>query len=324
MGIRDQLLAAVGKSRLSERQLSVLATGSTDTIRSIRRGGAPRLDTVEELGRVVGLELQFGSRLSRPDVESRSGPRSPTEFSESRELPVYKWAAPSAKGYLRQERDSSRARAPVDLADEQAFYVVVPDDSMMPARIQRGSCCLISPCAQLEVDQRAWFRDPTGREMLRWVMRLPPGGYDLGAWEFDEVGHKRPVHVTWRREEAVDRGVVLAVYREVPTAAEPLEPAADWRPDALDELWRSARFSEAARKTEAWLDEAVKAVEAAEMEIKRGVQGGTLSDHQAELILRVVDYRLQASLRNIRSSITGDLSGEGGDASSEGGGTSSE
>ena len=47
---------------MSDRQLSMLATGSTDTIRNIRRGANPRTDTLEAICDVLGLELQIGSR----------------------------------------------------------------------------------------------------------------------------------------------------------------------------------------------------------------------------------------------------------------------
>ena len=101
MRARDKLLAAVGRSRLSERKLSTLATGSTDTIRNIRRGAVPRVDTFEALCQVLGLELQLGPALSGPDDEDALRHRSPPRFSGSRELPVYEWSNRSEEGYLR-------------------------------------------------------------------------------------------------------------------------------------------------------------------------------------------------------------------------------
>ena len=46
---------------MSDRRLSMLATGSTDTIRNIRRGVNPRADTLEAICRVLGVQLQIGA-----------------------------------------------------------------------------------------------------------------------------------------------------------------------------------------------------------------------------------------------------------------------
>ncbi len=308
MNTREQLLAAVERSRLSERRLSVLATGSSDTLRNIRKGAHPRVDTAEAFCRVLGLEIQIGPALLPPKEDGVPTTRPPTEFSGSRELPVYEWADPSEEGYLRRPDDATRAPAPVDLRDTLAFYARMPDTSMVPARVGKGDFCLISPCAQLQVDDRAWFRARTGRETIRWVTRLSETGYDLGAWHLDEAGHQAPRAVHWRREHLVDRGVVVSVYRERPTATKPLQPRADWRPDSLAELWRSAQCNKALATMCVDLDQAVSVLEEAEMKVRRLAGKGSISDFHAELLLRVLDHRLQASLGSIRSSLLSNTS----------------
>ena len=314
MGARDQLLAAVGRSRLSERRLSMLATGSTDTVRNVRRGAVPRVDTFEALCQVLGLELQLGPALSHPDDEDALRHRSPPRFSGSRELPVHEWSDPSEDGYLRARDGSRVAPAPEDVLDEQAFYLRMPDHSMVPARIWKGDYCLVSPCAQLQVDLRAWFLHTSGRETIRWVMRISAAGYDLGAWDLDEVGHQTPMAAHRKREDVVERGAVLAVYRERPSLTKRLPPVAEWRPDPLAELWRSSLFSDALKGVYADLNEAVSMVEKMETRIKRLAGQGAISGFHADQLLRVLDYRLQASLREIRSSVIGDLSDGSGDA----------
>ena len=306
MDIRERLLAAVRRSHLSERKLSKLATGADDTIRNIRRGAVPRADTLEALCSVLGLELQIAPGLISPADQTTPGPRPPTEFSTQRQLPTYEWTDRSESGY--RQHASHQTPAPVDLLDDHAFYVLMPDESMVPAGIWSSDYCLISPTAQLEVDQRGWFRSAAGRETIRWVMRLPPDGYDLAAWDLDAVGHQKPSAVHWRRDDVVDRGVVVAVYRNTPTPDEPQEAVRDWRPDALAELWRAARLSDQFKKVVEELDSTVTAVAQMEMHIKRRVTDGSISMFQAEQVLRVLDYRLQDSLRNIRSSLTTDLS----------------
>ncbi len=308
MELREHILAAVAESRLSERRLSVLATGSTDTIRNIRRGSFPRIDTLERLCRVLGLEIQIRPGLLRPHEDAVPAARPPTEFSASRELPVYDWEDRTEEGYLRRSHSAKRAPAPVDLADELAFYLQVPDDSMVPAKIGRNEFCLVSPCAKLEVDRRAWFRGPTGRETVKWVMRLSAGGYDLGSWLLKEGGHQRPTVVHWARDQVVDRAVVLAVYREEPAVTKQQEPRADWRPDGLAELWRGALLGDVPKEIAAELDKAVSILEETEMQVKRVAARGTISDFHAGQVVRVLDNRLQASVRNMRSAVTSRIS----------------
>jgi hypothetical protein len=301
--IRERLLQAVRKSRLSERKLSQLATGANDTIRNIRRGAVPRANTLEALCQVLGLELQIAPGLTPPAEQTAAARRPPTEFSTQRQLATYEWT-PSGDAY-QPHAASHNAPAPVDLLDDHAFYVRMPDVSMVPAGIWSGDYCLVSPAAQLEVDQRGWFRGAAGQETIRWVMRLPPGGYDLAAWDLDQVdavGHQKPSAVHWRRTDVIDRGVVVAVYRQEPTTEEPQEPVRDWRPDALAELSRAALFDEQFREVDAEIDRAVAAVEQMEMHITR--RAGSISPFQAEQILRVLDYRLQHSLRKIREALT--------------------
>ncbi len=308
MDLREQILAAVAESRLSERRLSVLATGSTDTIRNIRRGSFPRVDTLEALCRVLGLDLQIRpGMLPRPE-DGVPTARPPTEFSGSRELPVYDWEDPSEEGYLRRPHSANPAPAPVDLADELAFYLRVPDYSMVPAKIGKDHYCLVSPCAKLQVDQRAWFRGPTGRETVKWVMRLSAAGYDLGSWLLKDGGHQKPTVVHWTQDQVVGRGVVLAVYREEPAVTKPQEPVADWRPDGLAELWRAALLGDVPEEVAAELDEAVSVLEQAEERIKRLAESSPLSDFHAEKVVRVLDSRLQPSVRKIRAAVTSRIS----------------
>ena len=125
------------------------------------------------------------------------------------------------------------------------------------------------PCAGLEADQRAWFRHESGRETLKWIMRLSGAGFDLGAWDLDERNRQKPTRLHWKLDEVVARGVVTAVYREKPTAKRPLEPEPDWRPDARAELFRAGLLSDELGTVSEVLEEAVAAVAEAETQIKR-------------------------------------------------------
>ena len=57
MTIREQLLILMEDGGVSDRRLSMLATGSTDTVRNIRRGSNPRTDTLEAICKVLGVQI---------------------------------------------------------------------------------------------------------------------------------------------------------------------------------------------------------------------------------------------------------------------------
>ena len=59
IGFRQRLLELIDRSGVSDRRLSLLATGSADTVRNMRRGSLPRLDSLEALCRVLGCRLQM-------------------------------------------------------------------------------------------------------------------------------------------------------------------------------------------------------------------------------------------------------------------------
>ena len=61
MNFRQHLLDLIDRCGVSDRHLSILATGSSDTVRNIRRGSSPRLDSLEAICRVLGLRLQTAS-----------------------------------------------------------------------------------------------------------------------------------------------------------------------------------------------------------------------------------------------------------------------
>ena len=58
-GFRQRLLKVIGSSGVSDRQLSMQATGSADTVRNMRRGSSPRLDSLEALCHVLGFRLEM-------------------------------------------------------------------------------------------------------------------------------------------------------------------------------------------------------------------------------------------------------------------------
>ena len=73
MGLRQRLLNLMDRSDVSDRRLSLLATDSTDTVRNMRRGSSPRLDSIEALCRVLGFRLEMVP-LDEPRPTTRGGP----------------------------------------------------------------------------------------------------------------------------------------------------------------------------------------------------------------------------------------------------------
>ena len=96
--VRDQLLKLIGERDVSDRRLSMLATGSTDTVRNIRRGSSPRTDTLEALCAVLGVKIHLGPPQDDTEVsptlpasspaDGEKGPLPPTPDSEPPEAPA--------------------------------------------------------------------------------------------------------------------------------------------------------------------------------------------------------------------------------------------
>ena len=80
MGLIEDLLQAVDQSGLSDREVSLRATGHADAVRNIRRGARPRTETVEALCSAMGLVLYIGRARPPPsDEAARSSPASDSE-----------------------------------------------------------------------------------------------------------------------------------------------------------------------------------------------------------------------------------------------------
>ena len=312
MNIRAKLLAAIDASSLTDRKLSVRATGNTDTIRNIRRGVTPRADTLEKLCHAMGMILKITPVPKPPESQGAAVTRAgPAMFTGDRELPVYEWTDPSEDGHRRRTEERTWAPAPSEVSDEQAFYVRMPDDSMTPAEIRKHDYCLVSPCSPVQVDQRMWLRMRTGRETIKWVLRLTPDGFDLGAWDPEKTRQTAPTASFSKREDIVERGPVIATYREQPALSKTLERHASWRPGLLVDLWRSAQFSIALRATTDQLGQILSTVRNLEKELKHLSVRGEISDSQARQVLRALAFIIdegRESITNGTSSTTRETS----------------
>ena len=237
--------AAMVRRRLEEKRQSkhraALDHGlPQDAIRSVLNGHSPGLDRVEEICGALGLELYIGPVR---DADGALAPRPLTSFNPSVKLPVHRWAHCSPEGYLTPASGTrlDRAPAPVDLTDPHAFYARVPGFTMVPAGLEADNYCLISPCGQLKAGQRVWLRSRTGQQTIKWLIELTPTAYELRAWRPPDPpsGRQELIADRWMREAVVDRGVVVAVYRDRPSVKGKTHRAADWRPERVAARWRS-------------------------------------------------------------------------------------
>ena len=252
MALKEDEFRALIEQRLRAKGVSPIRAArsaglSRDAIRAVLRGRSPSFERAAEICRALNLDFHIGPAPSGdartpggapPETQTSEDTEPPavplTRFSSRRELPVRDWERCSPAGHLSQAGDGGSAPAPLDLPDSHAFYARARGHAMVPAGIWPGDYCLISPCAKLEVHQRAWFRQQDGRETLKWLIRLPSTGYELVSWEPpDEDGLQRMVAEQWMRADVVDRGVVLAVYRGRPSVERPPFRAPDWRADQV-------------------------------------------------------------------------------------------
>lgn len=242
MGIRADILTAIDESGVSDRALSLVATGGSDTVRNMRRGSTPNLETLEALCRHLGLDLCLRSRRGERNQASDQAQHhgdgaaspaslpSPTRFQE-KELPVRVWAYRSPKGYLTNPHEFRRAPAPEDLPNPKAFYAVTHSPSMWPAGIAPDDVCLISPGVGLTPGERVWLRNRRGQEAIMWLVEIAAAACELRAWGREDDHYRQELlRDRWQLADLVESGVVVRVFRSLPSLERPQLPVPDWRP----------------------------------------------------------------------------------------------
>ena len=89
----------------SDRKVSVLATGTDDTIRNIRRGSFPRIETLEAICGALGLEIYIGpprpENLNQLPIDAETGGGSTPGSSLAQNLYVGRFNTDSASGLAR-------------------------------------------------------------------------------------------------------------------------------------------------------------------------------------------------------------------------------
>ena len=330
MGIRDDILAAIDESGVSDRALSLLATGGSDTVRNMRRGSTPNIDTLEALCRHVGLDLRVlpqRGELGQASDQAHNhghGPASPaslpspTRFDATRQLPLRLWAFRSDNGYLTNPHETYRVPAPEDLPNAKAFYAVTHSSSMWPADIGPQDFCLISPGVGLTPGQRVWLRNRRGQETIKWLMEIAGAACELRAWgRPDDNDRQELLRDRWQLSDVVDSGVVLRVFRNKPSVERPQLPVPDWGP--LRSARRLALFGaenagEGVVSALMQLQEKLSVIEEVAGPIKTlAARGGP--DSQLLALLDIVERTRQSVL--LATAVTGTRTARGGHAGTE-------
>ena len=240
------------ENELAARRVSPLRAArgaglNRDALRSVLRGRAPSIERAADVCRALGWALRIEAPRDRqPDGadnldHARAYICSPNHFTEDVELSVREWTpAPRERFWSTQTKSQSgTAPAPVSLRDPAAFYARPKADTLTPLNIWRNDFCLVSPSAEIEAPQRVWLQDDRGRQTILCLMRMTDDSYQLVGWgpPSPKAGSAQQMFaVNLKRKEIVDRGAVVAVYRDTPSTSSITHRTAYWPPPTRDLL----------------------------------------------------------------------------------------
>ena len=231
--LRQTLLAAIDRHDASDRSLSVRATGSSDTLRNIRRGSQPRIDTAEALFRAMGaLLVVVPGAIEAEETEPRL-----THFSKSAKVPVITWTAWNHQGHLAHRREAGNAPPPNDCNDPYAFYAQFPCDALRRAGIEANDFCLVSPMGAMAGAERCWAKGQDGREWAGWAVRSRPDAMKVVSWRKGER-----VVAEIGSGQIAERGPIVGVWRKRPEAGHTQHAQLPWKPEAADTLWHAVEI----------------------------------------------------------------------------------
>lgn len=139
-------------------------------------------------------------------------------FADDMEMPVRGYAKCSPFGHLEKESDYREAPAPQGIrdVDPDVFYVVARGISMLPEGIREGDYCLVSPNTPIAPGMRIWLKDLQGRACIKRLLADNGESYSLRGWLEPENGRQASYNDEWSRDNVVECGAVLAVWRGRP------------------------------------------------------------------------------------------------------------
>ena len=297
--LTSRLLEQIDRSALSDRQVSLRATGKPDTVRNIRRGANPRSDTANAICEALRLEM----RIERVDDPIDNAPRPETRFDESNQLPVRTWEDPGEKPAAEGPQKNRTAPAPENWADPHAFYAVMRGRGLEPARVENGEVCLVSPAAALPVDTLAWLSRTDGTETAGWLADTTPDAFGVVRWTgAGEREPATPVLERVGRDQTRERGAISAVYTTLPTACAAMRPKPAWTPGPAATLWRTATIdgNETLGKLLEAVNQAAAQVDEMFDRVRRYRREGAISHADARLFARAATLRLKQFRDSLR------------------------
>ena len=208
-------------------------------LRSVLRGRAPSIERAADVCKALGWALciegprdQQQQGADNPD-HARAYICPPTDFTQDVELSVREWTAAPREKFWSTHTESGKAPAPVGFTDPAAFYARTHADTLTPLNIWRTDACLVSPSAPIEAPQRVWLQDQQGRQAILCLIRMSDKTYELVGWgppSPDPGSAQKVFAVQLKRKEIVDRGAVVAVYRDTPSVRSNTHRAPYWPP----------------------------------------------------------------------------------------------
>ena len=306
MRLTTELLELIGKSELTDRKVSMLATSTPDTVRNMRRGSNPRCGTMEALCDILGVELRLTPR-TEPTLNGTTEATPETSFDDATRLPVRRWAGGTVDGML-ERSPVKTAPAPQGWRDMHACYRVARGSELEAAGIRDGDVCLISATGELRRDTIGWFRNRDGSETMGWTAGMTPDGFQVVRWTREGKGRRPSPEVRLvRRDEIDDRGIVARVYERTPDASGPLRPRPAWTPAAADALWQNAVIDGDSNVRQALdaIGECAEEVERAGRRIGQLRTDGKISKTQAEHCVNAMESVIRRRVATLHASVGG-------------------
>ncbi len=248
--VTNKEFRAVVENELAARRVSPLRAArgaglNRDAVRSVLRGRAPSIERAADVCKALGWALRIEARREQqhdgadnPD-HAKACICPPTDFTQDVELAVREWTAAPRERFWSTQTESGKAPAPVGFSDPAAFYARTHADTLTPLNIWRTDSCLVSPNARIEAPQRVWLQDHQGRQTILCLIRMSDKIYELVGWgpPNPEAGSGQQMFaVHLKRNQIVDRGAVVAVYRDTPSVTSNTQRASYWPPPRTRDL----------------------------------------------------------------------------------------
>ena len=294
----DIVLRAVEASGLSDRRISLLTGRSPDLIRNVRRGASPLSDSVDDILKVLGLEIELAPSTSPPDIQGDEA-EVPTVFNAKRPAEVRTYQTTSNEDWYDPTDSVDKAPLPIGLNDAVAFYIKMPDDCMNPFGAGTGEYCLVSPCAALALHDRVWLRTRSGHETVGWLVQIEQNGFHLGRWHANAEGPATLSILPVERSNTIEGGPIIATFAQRPDTKGKIKARAAWKPAPVLEVWAAAQFEPRVKEVIQQANHAIDILSAAVTYFRTLAWNFDVDPRLAEKVLTETFRHIRRELRNL-------------------------